>query len=393
MKYKIIVDKQSRENPGTEKREYEIDIEELRCKGNVADSLMITKDEDYVIRRLSINEYNVLKVLDEPIKEPLKDINIELFEGDNYIYLFEAMGNKFYAEYLVKNDFTDMYVTVNQMNSAISQTAEEINLSVEKKLDKNDFKTELEINSEAVKIAWNKITDFIQMMIYQDNASIVILDENKKAITSLDKNGQHFYKDDKAFADIGLFQIGNDEKTKGLMFLLNNEDHNVINDGYFMGWGYRDVTEADEKMIFPAFYLGKYSDMDNFGLHIMTDMDMSCNRIVLSNMKIYGMPHGLYICDKDDNTLMHLYKSKLECYTLDLNENIIDNVSNLFVDTVWAESVIAPSITQTSLKSEKKNIKKLDIDALELVRNADICVYNLKTEKRRSQKTYRTCNR
>lgn len=134
MKYKIIVDKQSRENPSTEKREYEIDIEELHARGKIHDSLIITKDEDYIIRRLQKNEYNALNVLAEPIKEVLTDINIELFEGDNYIYLVDMIGNKLYADYLVKNDFTDMYVTKNEMTSAINQTAGQIELSVNQKL-------------------------------------------------------------------------------------------------------------------------------------------------------------------------------------------------------------------------------------------------------------------
>lgn len=134
MKYKIIVDKQSRMNPTSEKKEYEIDIEELKCKGNIYDSLIITKDESYVIRRLSLSELHVLKVLDDEIKEPLGDLNVELFEGDNYIYLYNMVGNKFYAEYLIKNDFNDIYVTTNQMNSAINQTAQQIELTVNQKL-------------------------------------------------------------------------------------------------------------------------------------------------------------------------------------------------------------------------------------------------------------------
>lgn len=41
MQYKIIVDKQPSSNPSNEKKEYVIDIEELRVKGNVYDSLNI----------------------------------------------------------------------------------------------------------------------------------------------------------------------------------------------------------------------------------------------------------------------------------------------------------------------------------------------------------------
>lgn len=158
MKYKIIVDKQSRKNPSNEKKEYVVDIEELRVKGDIYDSLTITKDEDYVIRRLSLSKYNVLSVLDEPIKEDLPDLNIELFEGDNYIYLMDMRGNKFYAEYLVKNDFTDMYVTRNEMNSSINQTAQNIELSVNQKLI--GYATTEEMNS-AIEVKSGEITSAV----------------------------------------------------------------------------------------------------------------------------------------------------------------------------------------------------------------------------------------
>lgn len=147
MQYKIIVDKQPSSNPSSEKKEYIIDIEELRVKGDVYDSIVITKDEDYVMRRLSLSEYGVLSVLEEEIKEPLLDINIELFEGDNYIYLIDMQGNKFYAEYLIKNDFNDIYATKDEMTSAITQTAQSIELSVNQKLTGYATTDELERSS------------------------------------------------------------------------------------------------------------------------------------------------------------------------------------------------------------------------------------------------------
>ena len=150
MKYKIIVDKQSRKNPSEEKREYEVDIEELHVRGNIYDSIVITKDEDYVMRRLELNEYNCLNVLEEPIKESLDDINMELFEGDNYIYLLNMEGNKIYAEYLIKNDFTDTYVMRSEMNSAINQTAQQIELTVNQKL--YNYATTEELENEVTEL-------------------------------------------------------------------------------------------------------------------------------------------------------------------------------------------------------------------------------------------------
>ena len=139
MKYKIIVDKQSRTNPSDEKREYEVEIEELRCKGNVYDSLVITKDEDYVIRRLSLSEYGILTVLEEPVKQPLENINIELFEGENYVYLIDMIGNKFYAEYILNNDFNRTFATKIEMFATIETLANSINLELNKKVDGKDY--------------------------------------------------------------------------------------------------------------------------------------------------------------------------------------------------------------------------------------------------------------
>ena len=145
MQYKIIVDKQPSSNPSSEKKEYVIDIEELRIKGNIYDSLNIEIDRTYVTRRLSLSQFGVLSVLDEPKIEELTEVNIKLFEGDNYIYLMDIQGNSFYAEYLIKNDFNDIYATKNEMNSAITQTAQNIELSVNQKLE--GYSTKEEMNS------------------------------------------------------------------------------------------------------------------------------------------------------------------------------------------------------------------------------------------------------
>ena len=192
MKYKIVVDKQGRTNPSADKKEY----------------IVITKDEDYVMRRLKLTEFYVLEELETPIKEAIPSLNIELFEGDNYIYLIDMVGNKFYAEYIVKNDFTDTYTTKSEFKTGIEQTSKKIEIMASTKLDKDEFATYLEVNSEAVKVAWNKIAEFIQMMIINQNASLAILDNNKKVLMSLDKTGQHFYDNETIFANMGVQKVG-----------------------------------------------------------------------------------------------------------------------------------------------------------------------------------------
>lgn len=424
MKYKIIVDKQSRENPSTEKREYEIDIEELRSKGNVADSLIITKDEDYVMRRLSINEYNVLKVLDEPIKEPLEEINIKLFEGDNYIYLFESMGNKFYAEYLVKNDFTDMYVTVNQMNSAINQTAEKIEINVSQKLDKDELGTQLILNKDALKMAWNQISQYLQLEGVEGKASLVIYDKNNKKLTTYNDTGQHFYDgNSNVFGEMGIKTI---DEEKYISFSVLGEYDKAISDG--MAWGV--TTESDNKfwplLFIKNFYI-PHKNSDFFSGELVLGacdlvLDGMGTGIISGGIKIYGDPGGLYFYDIINNNPI-LYVSP-KSVVQDAEFSIFDRVhfykngggSNSFrigndscvlmtdegylsCESLYVENGISCSsvschghiycnngVEPFSLEEKKKNIKKYNNSALREIKNTDIYYYNYKEDSEETKR-------
>lgn len=375
MKYKIIVDKQSRTNPTSEKREYEIDIEELRCKGDVYDSLIITKEEDYVIRRLSLSKYQVLSVLDEPKREVLNNINIELFEGDNYIYLLDMTGNKFYAEYLVKNDFNDTYVTYNSMNSAINQTAREIDLSVNqklegystteemnaaikliaeaislevsKKLNEDEFSTKLQVDYESVQIAWNKISEFIQFI----NAQLQIKDNQKKLLMALDKLGMHFYKS--SGSEIGDIGLTNDTE---IAFAINGAES-----GNAMVWGIKRTANGTTKF-FPVFRYGDYNieDGTEFGglFTLEAPMMLQGNPIFLGNDSavpyilgddngnvVFGnIDSGCYFNDGGGNTIFSI-DPNTGAYVQNMYANNLADCNNL---TSLTGSVVTGSGTGTN---------------------------------------------
>ena len=297
------------------------------------------------MRRLSLSEYGVLSVLDNPVKESLGDLNVQLFEGDNYIYLMDMTGNKFYAEYIIKNEFNNLYVTNAQMNSAINQSARGIELNVNQKLtgysttdemnsainlsaesiketvsktyatqdaleqekseriqtskqitqtvsetystktetatakqeaidsanDSTDnklknYSTTVEMNSaitqksgeisaevskkvgedelstkiqqdyESVRIAWNKISEFIQFI----NAQLQIKNNNKNLLMALDKLGMHFYKSTgEELGDVGV------QDTDVISFAVMNEQGS-------MAWGIK-YTHDGATDFYPVF--------------------------------------------------------------------------------------------------------------------------------------------
>ena len=336
MQYKIIVDKQPSSNPSDEKKEYIIDIEELRVKGDVYDSLNIEMDRTYVTRRLSISDFGVLSVLEEPVIEELEEVNIELFEGDNYIYLIDMQGNKFYAEYIIKNNFTDIYATKNEMNSVINQTAQSIELSVNQKLEgystTEEMNAAINVKANEINLELSKKVDDeeltganIALRINEDNSSEAVIQADKINI-----NG--------AVSANGNFKID----TKGNMSCKNGNFNGNIN-----------ITGA-------------------------SDDDESRFSVENSNGKAYITPAG-----------MHIYRGK-KSFAIDMSEtpdvniiltNNIDSNPESSYTKVSSTGITTPKLTQTSLESIKKNIEKFNKNAIEIIKNSDIYEYNLKSDK------------
>ena len=423
MQYKIIVDKQSRLNPSGEQKEYTVDIEELRVKGNVYDSLVITQDETYVMRRLSLSEYGVLSVLEQEVKEPLEGINIELFEGDNYIYLVDMTGNKFYAEYLIKNDFTDTYATKIEMNTAITQTAQNIMFQVNKKVDEDEFGTQLLLNSEALKMAWNQISEYLQLEGIEGKASLVIYDENDKKLIVYDSTGQHFYDgSDNIFGEIGVKTVDNQ---KYVAFSVPSEYGQTIQDG--MAWGI--TTESDGKF-WPILYIKNFQMANQsagnfYGQLVLNSCDLVLGTylcgIVCGNvrMAVDDVQNGIYFLDTSSNkALLEVYPDSSIDYA---RVNILDKIkffknqagsNSLKIGTdvtnyclitddgsIYAQEIGSPTCEMSceilechghiycnngvepfSTKDKKRDIEQYNNEALNEVLNTDIYYYNYKED-------------
>ena len=340
MQYKIIVDKQPRTNPSSEKKEYIIDIEELRRLGDVYDTLTIELDKTYVTRRLQLSEYGVLSVLSEPIIENLDEVDIELFEGDNYVYLYDMQGNHFYAEYLIKNDFTDLYVTVNQMNSSITQSAQSIEFNVSQTLQEYSTTKEMnsaiqqtasEINLEvSKKVGDDEIISKINQSAeqVQINANKISLEGKKINLTSDDivisSNNFNVTKNGNITANNAVFNnmsCNNGNIVGGSIILEDDNDANFTINGSVSGWG---------------------------------------------SFQLYAYSHAITIQQGNDSFLS-LGMIKVGNYLMGYLRVNSQNGQNT---TIRADRIDTPALNQTS--SEK---------AIEKIKNSDIYSYNLKFEE------------
>lgn len=424
MIYRIIVDKQPKTNPSSEKKEYIIETDELRRKGDVYDSINITTEKTYVTRKLSLSEYGILTELEKPIQEEFGDLNIQLFEGNNYIYLMDLQGNNFYAEYLIKNDFTDIYVTNNQMNSAINQSAKSIEISVNQKLEgystteemnaaiklnsdqimsevnkkvgEDEFGTKIEQNWEHVKIAWNQISQSIQFEGDNGDATMAFYDNNTK------------------FAEMGVNTIEND---RYISFAIPCDYGKDIADG--MAWGIQ--TTSDNKfwpiLYVKDFHMANKNAGDFSGQLVLTactlnlegiNSAITCGNINITNAGAFG---GLLFEDTtthqslltimpsdspDSNAITILDKIKFfknqsgsnslrlglnEKYAMLTDEGKISG-EELFIN---GDATVLGQFINPSVERIKKNIQKLE-NGLDIVLNTEIYTYNLKREKDEDKK-------
>ena len=391
MQYKIVVDKQPRTNPSSEKKEYIVDIEELRIKGGTYDSLVITKDEDYVMRRLELTEYHVLNVLEVPIKETLEDINIELFEGDNYIYLVDMTGNKFYAEYMVKNDLTELYATKLELSTSIEQTAQDIMLVVNKKVDEEEFGTLIEQNAEAIKFAWNQISEFIQLMIINNNASFAILDSSKKPIAYFDKTGIHFSSNNTAFGEMGVqtvdgnifyiknFEMGplNSDASYGELVL---SACNLVLDGIGTGMKSGGVFLNGDPTGFGLYFWDEKTNKSLLAIHPKNVIDYA-SITILDNIKFYANQAGSnsFKLGTGDNYCLFTDTGDLHAHTF-----YIDGDSDIYANLHCSQDISADGnmYAQNFISDRrlKKNIKNAKDNALDIINKMKIHSFDWKED-------------
>ncbi len=392
------------------------------------------------MRRLSLSDLNVLSVLPEPIKQPISDINIELFEGDNYIYLVDMTGNKFYAEYLIKNDFNNTFATRGEMNSAINQTAQSIELSVNQKFEGystteemnaainvkaneinssvnrklEDYSTTTEMNSSITQKA-NEITSTVNNKFKnystttQMNSAI-----NQKAdeITST-VSKSYATKTELSTAKSEIKQTTDNISTEVSKKVGNNEVISKINqspeevtiDANKTSLKGKEINLTSDNITIKStnFSVDKNGNLNASNANI-TDGNIllkdsgdgtkpkliieengnSDNMIKLSPMWSYfardGKELNIYLAHTTAIATLR-YGNRQISSCVGTEDAFVEATDGINTSRMSADMIETPKVNQTSLESIKKNIKKYEKNASEIIKNSDIYEYNLKSEK------------
>lgn len=427
----LIADKRGRTAPTEEAKKIDIKLAEpLRNLADVYDELNITQGKCIVTRRIGVDKNLELYVLDTEEIEEIGNVYIPTFEGDTYLYIKEYYNIEYTAKYIKENEYSEVFATNVELNSKIEQTAGSIKQEVNKKVGKEEFGTLIEQNAEAVKYAWNQISEYLQMEVLKGNVSLVVRGENQKLLMSLDKNGQNFYKDnEELLGEMGIQRV---DETDYVAFSVPSDYNQTIESG--MAWG---LTTTSDNKFHPILYVKNFAIENEqsdawYGQIVLQNSDLVLasleSGIVIGNVRIYGnflngivfedINTGIVILNiNPSNNAMPGYQNgqinildKISFYANQAGSNtmkigaeehycLMTDDGYLSCDELYAENEISCNTLRAfghiycnngvepfSLSEKKRNIQKYNNKAIEEVKKTDIFYYNYKEDKENCKK-------
>ena len=333
----------------------------------------------------------------------------------------------------ITSEVSKTYSTKTETTNAKNEAIDSANASTDEKLQDytvtEELGTVIEQNWEYVKIAWNQISDYIQMMIMNGTASLAILDQSGNILMSLDKEGQNFYKsgENTPFGEMGVKKV---DEQNYVSFSVLGEYGQTIQDG--MAWG---ITVKEDNKFLPIlyikdFFVGDKNSETGSGKLVLSSCDIVLDSlgagIEANNVKIHGdaMP-GIYFTDTNSGrTIFSIIPQIINVQ--DASMYILDNISFyanaagsntfkigndkycLFSDDghvvcenincnqdiyCWQyltarkgiscpEGYVSGIAFIDNSKAEiKKNIEKFDKNAIDIIKQTDIYEFNYKAEK------------
>ena len=304
-------------------REYILDdMKNLYQVGTVHDTFECLDGKCSITKRIGIDEEGNKYVLETPYTIDLKDLIIEVPEGDYKIYTnFNDLHLE--VEYLLKNEYTDTFAKQVDLQSEINIRSDEIELLSKKKVNSDEVIASINLTPEKAQIEANKISlKGKEINMTSDNINI---------------NSTNFKVDKDGNCTANSFNSNNATITGGKLTL--NDNGETIN----------------ASVVIKNNILG-YDTMTRLGANGMVFID---------NDNDYNLTIGY---DKG------LYEGHFIRITGESSETLIES-----------DMIQSPYFNQVSLKEYKKDFEKLD-NALSIIKNTDIYKYHLKSQDDKEQK-------
>lgn len=356
------------------------------------------------------------------------------------------LSNNYYTKTQTENKITQTaestisevsktYSTKTETSNAKQEAIKSANSNTDDKLkgytETSKLGTAIEQNYEHVKVAWNQISDFIQMMIINNNASLAILDKDKKVMMALDKTGQHFYKEDGTeFGEMGVNAIDNQNY---ISFGVAGEYDKEISDG--MAWG---ITTKSDGKFWPILYLKNFSMgpknsdassgelvlsacnliLDGIGTGIKTGNIFISGDVAMGNITFEDTRTGTILMNiRPQNVVdypaidilgnISFYANQAGSNSFKIGECLFTDIGDITGKHVYIEGditstenliaykginctdgyVSGKAFINNSREETKKNIKRYTDNAIKIIKDTDIYKFNYKTDNSTSKES------
>ena len=382
----------------------ELPVNNLYAKDNVYDEFVVEKNRAKLIHRL-ILQNGELQPLPQEFVEDLGEVNIELFEGDNYIYLYSLIndGAIYEIDYTIPSEFTDMFATEVYVNSSIEQTANQILLQVNEKVDEEEIIAKLNVAVEdgqgIVELKGNSV------IIESDNFT---LDADGKIDATAGEIGG-FDLDETSFS-VGVSETRGPYTSTDLtrirnIFLGNivptaedYEKYDINGDGAISSVDYGTISVAVNNTGGYVTKSGTFSinsDKANEVVLLKDTNDNIITRIGMMGQRFSTIGADRITLASEDNyeligtvssnevSVSHKSSGAHASMSVAMNgaDTYLDlsDANNNYMNYSSGNLYISGTLTQGSQEERKKNFEKLT-NAKEILQSTDIYKYNFKNE-------------
>lgn len=300
----------------------------LLISGDVYDEFVIETDGScYKIQRLQLLANGETQPLEEELIIKYDNLNIPIYEGDNKFSINYYTPN-FYIKYAMQSDLTDLFATKVEVNSSITQTRDEIELSVSKEItdatDTESLISKINLSPGQIRLE-GTVTANENFKILQDGSIEAV-------------NGS-FSGD--IYLDDGKRVIGGDG-------LFTNLQYSTT--GMYWGWSLLGFTYRYTSSGGLVDYIDLILDCD-----IPENFTVDSAYITLDTSGIYGTyydgsstgdvigkPKQLKLYKGDDTSTFPLYYQYGSEYWYDANDLYLTEISNAFGQVSYTPSVTYP---------------------------------------------------
>lgn len=349
----------------------------------------ITNETCQITKKCQYNADGTVSLLAEPIINTYEFPTITLLDGDYQVQILGYTTGYIFVRAITQNTYTSQFVTKAEYSSGITQTKDEINLSVDTKLE--SYPTNTEMNS-AITIKANEIT-----------SGVATTYETKG---NAQQNYSQLQQTDQQITSTVATKVGNNE----IISKINQSSEAVTINANKISLAGKTINMTSDNVAINStnFKVDKNGNMTCNNANVTGTIKSSNATITGGSISIKGTPQGqtptLEILDATQmpgevtGVLVHddsiiIQNSEPGIY---LNASSgTRNTAYLYCNATQGQMAVtgpsrviargngvveADSYQYNSLAELKKNIKKYNVSALKVIQNGEVYTYNFKFE-------------